>query len=373
MDHCFAKSPAVSVAAALLLIFSMAALGADEARSGQEIYQAACAACHGDGGQGAPVEQVGFEVPLPDFTDCRFASREPSADWVAVTHEGGTVRKFSRLMPKFGEALTVAEIRKSIDHIRGFCEDEDWPRGEFNLPRALVTTKAFPEDEAVITTEVALEGRGTFVNELLYEKRFGARNQFEVALPIGAREQGPANGGDWKSGVGDLVVGLKRVVYDDLDTGAIVSVLGELSLPTGDGNEGFGNDTTVFETGVAYGQLLPGDYFLQAQAGVGFPFDPDKAEEEAFLRGVVGRSFTSGRWGRVWSPMVEILGARELRSGADSEWDVAPQMQVTLSTRQHVMLNVGLRVPVSNTGSRDTRLMAYLLWDWFDGGFLEGW
>ena len=71
--------------------------------------------------------------------------------------------------------------------------------------------------------------------------------------------------------------------------------------------------------------------------------------------------------------MVEILGSQKFVSGADSNWDVAPQIQVTLNTRQHVMLNIGVRTPLNNTEGRSTQIAAYLLWDWFDGGFSEGW
>jgi hypothetical protein len=44
--------------------------------------------------------------------------------------------------------------------VRTFCASDAWPRGELNLPRALVTEKAFPEDEAVLTTSVATSGPG---------------------------------------------------------------------------------------------------------------------------------------------------------------------------------------------------------------------
>ena len=76
-----------------------------QASGDEELYTHACAACHGDDGAGRSIEDVGFDTPLPDFTDCEFASREPDPDWYAVIHQGGTVRAFDRMMPAFGTAL----------------------------------------------------------------------------------------------------------------------------------------------------------------------------------------------------------------------------------------------------------------------------
>jgi hypothetical protein len=44
-----------------------------------------------------------------------------------------------------------------------------------------------------------------------------------------------------------------------------------------------------------------------------------------------------------------------------------------LNTRQHVQAGIGIRVPVTDRSSRTGELVFYLLWDWFDGGVLEGW
>ena len=58
--------------------------------AGRELYAAACAGCHAGDGRGAPTTQLGFtDPPLPDFTDCAFASREAAQDWFAVVHDGG--------------------------------------------------------------------------------------------------------------------------------------------------------------------------------------------------------------------------------------------------------------------------------------------
>ena len=71
--------------------------------------------------------------------------------------------------------------------------------------------------------------------------------------------------------------------------------------------------------------------------------------------------------------MLEVLAVRELASGEEAKWDLLPQVQVTLSTRQHIMANVGVRIPVNEREGRSTAILVYLLWDWFDGGFFEGW
>jgi len=337
--------------------------------SGRALYEAACAACHGPDGRGLPASTLGFDVPVPDFTDCSFVTVEPDADWMAVAHDGGPVRAFDRRMPAFGDAMSEAELQQALDYIRGFCADPRWPRGDLNVPRALVTEKAFPENEAVLTTTIGLTGDGLLGNEFLYEQRFGARSQFEVVVPLLLQE----GGGGWSRGLGDAAFAVKHVLTHSLDRGNILSVAGEAIFPTGKEGDGLGSGTTIFEPFVAFGQLLPADGFFQAQTGLELPFDTDRAEREAFWRAAIGRSFTEGRFGRSWSPMVELLAARELESGATTHWDVLPQMQITLNRRQHIMINVGVRVPLNDRSGRQTQLVIYLLWDWFDGGFFDGW
>ena len=166
---------------------------------------------------------------------------------------------------------------------------------------------------------------------------------------------------------------VKRAFYHSLQRGSILSAGAELIVPTGNEAAGFGKGTFVFEPFVLFGQAFPGEAFLQGQAGVELPFQTSKAASEAYLRVVLGKSFVSGRWGRVWSPMVELLAARELLTGGEMTWDAVPQIQVTLNKRRSVMFNIGARVPLNETSARKVEFLAYVLWDWFDGGFFEGW
>jgi hypothetical protein len=71
--------------------------------------------------------------------------------------------------------------------------------------------------------------------------------------------------------------------------------------------------------------------------------------------------------------MVEFVAARDLSTGAKTNWDIVPQMQVTISRRQHVRADLGVRTPATNTAGRPVQVMMYLLWDWGDGKLTEGW
>jgi hypothetical protein len=343
--------------------------GTDPEQEGRRLYGVACAACHGSDGRGAPPSTVGFSTPLPDFTDCRFALREPDEDWLAVIHSGGPARAFDRMMPAFGDALTTEELLLILDHVRTFCGDGAWPRGELNVPRALVTGKAYPEDEAVLTVTTDIEGPGAALPTLIYERRLGARNQIEIAVPVAFTERAS---GTWAGGLGDVALSAKRALFHSLDSGSILSVALEVILPTGNEDQGFGGGATVVEPYVAIGQLLPSAGFLQFQGGFELPVDSGRTDE-AFVRLAVGKSFVQGGFGRSWSPMVEVLAASEIASSAVPDWDLVPQLQVSLSTRQHVLMNAGVRLPMNGAASRDTALILYVLWDWFDGGLFSGW
>ena len=353
-----------------LLCFFLAGFVSADPLEDAALYEQACAACHGADGRGRPVEDRGFELELPDFTDCEFASREPDPDWHAVIHEGGPVRAFDRMMPAFGDALTDDEIYAILRHVRTFCTNKEWPRGEFNVPKPLFTEKAFPEDETVFNLSLDTDDSKAVIFEALYEKRFGPRGMVEVKVPVGWRDS--LEDGDASIGVGDLALGYKYALHHSLERGSAFSIGGEVILPTGDEDDGFGSGSTKLEPYAAYVQLLDGDAFFQAQALGEFALS-GPAEDEVAFRGVFGKTFTDGEFGRAWSPMIEVLASRELVSGADTTLDLVPQLQVALNTRQHILLNVGVRVPVGNKQDRKPQIVMYLLWDWFDGGFLDGW
>ena len=345
----------------------------------RQVYEKACASCHGMDGKGASSATLGFEIPMPDFTDCSFATREPDGDWFAVAHVGGPARGFDPLMPAFGETLSDGQISLALTYVRNFCPDDAWPRGDLNLPKPLYTEKAFPEDELVFLFGSTVKEPVSIDLEIVFEKRFGARHQVELKVPVGIKqiESTDSGTGDthsrWGEGIGDLAVGWKGAIAHSLRLGNIFSLGGEVIFPTGDEADDLGKGIFRFEPYLAMGQMLPADVFIHLQAGGEISTDTSVAKQEIFWRAVMGQTFTQGRFGRSWTPMVEILGAAEIESGAQLEWDIVPELQISLNQRQHILACLGVRLPLTDIGPRPVAVMAYLLWDWFDGGFFEGW
>jgi hypothetical protein len=344
--------------------------------SGEQIFAGACATCHGMDGKGSPSSVVGFELPLPnghtfpDFTDCATNTVEPLADWMAVAHRGGPVRALDRHMPAFGDALSGDQIERALKYLWTFCDEPAWPRGDLNLPRAFFTEKAFPENETVWTTGVTTSGAKGVMNELVYERRIGARWQYEVKAPFGVQQA--TSGGAWSRGLGDVEFALRRTIHASYDRGSIVAAGGAIVLPTGKEELGLGNGFTIYEPFAMWGQIVGGSGFIQVHAGYEFPSDRTLGRDEGFVRAALGYTLAQDQgFGRAWTPMLEVLTVKP--DGSAAEWDVVPQVQISLSKLQHVLLNVGVRIPINERLERKPQVLTYVLWDWFDGGLFDFW
>ena len=339
--------------------------------SGESIYRAGCAGCHGPNGEGAPQTSTGFDRPatFPDFSSCDQTTPELDVDWKATITMGGHGRGFSPIMPAFADELTSTQIDAVVAHLRGFCRERGWARGELNLPRPLRTEKAFPEDETVVTSAVAAHHAPEIANQIVYEHRLSMRDQMELSIPFAVMHD---ENGTAVRGVGDVGIGLKHVLF--AGHRSMLSAQGEVILPTGNADKGLGSGVTVFEVFAAFGQILPAQWFLQMQGGTEQPTSTASTPRAVFGRAALGRSFREeSGLGRLWSPMLELVSDRDLEDGARTSVDLLPQFQVTLNRRQHIRISAGLQIPVANTAGRSKQVVCYFLWDWFDGGLLDGW
>jgi hypothetical protein len=177
------------------------------------------------------------------------------------------------------------------------------------------------------------------------------------------------NNHSYESHVGDITLGLKRVMYSNLRRGSILALQGGILPPTGSKKLG-GNGTTVFEPFLSFDQLFPTNTWVQFQMGSDLPRHPDITPQSLYWYTALGQTLSGDhRLGREWSPMVEFLANRDLKDGAKTDWDVLPEMQVTISRRQHIRAALGVRTPFTDTAGRSPQVNLYLLWDWADGKF----
>jgi mono/diheme cytochrome c family protein len=351
---------------------------------GKSVYEAACAACHGAAGQGAIRQVQGLKLPstFPQFNDCSQSTPEFARDYEATIRHGGPARGFSQIMPSFDGVLSGPQITQVIRYLRSLCREPGWPLGELNVPRALVTEKAFPESEVVLTTTVNTTRTRGLGNEIDYEQVLGKHDQLEIALPF---DWAAKPGGGLTGGLGDIGIGDKHVVFSQLHTdrdipayeatGRILSLEGEIVLATGNQARGLGGGEPALNLFAAYDELLPHQLFLQTQAGMQIPRHTEYGPRSAYFRAALGTSVGQGPLGlgRLWSPMLEISGNHDLTGGAATQWSIVPELQVTLNRRQHVRAALGYSIPLNQQATQPQQFVAYFLWDWFDGGLFSGW
>ena len=342
-------------------------------QNGKAVWNGGCISCHGADGKGAPETSTVFTRPdtWPDMTRCDQTTPEPDSAYKAVILHGGRGLGFSQIMPAFGDLLSNDQIDDVIAYLRTFCKnDHHYPLGVLNLPRALVTEKAFPEDELVISTAANVSGAGSWTTDVIHEQTFSGKNQLEVDVPVNYARQN----GSWTSGFGDITVGLKRALFSSERAGSILSVQGGMLLPTGDKNRRFGAGTTQIEPFAAYDQLITNRTFAQFELGADLPVNTSIAPRSLFFRSAFGGSFAPDHGlGRLYSPMMEFVATRNYTTGTSTNWDVLPELQVTVSRRQHIRAAVGYRKPITNVSGRAPQVAFYVLWDWAEGHFWNGW
>ncbi|MBI3785148.1 MAG: cytochrome c [Deltaproteobacteria bacterium] len=336
---------------------------ADEPQlSAREIYEGACASCHGVDGRGAA--DSGVTVPLPDLGDCRFVTAENDGNWRYLLLHGGQSFGLSSQMPGFEGILTVEQINAVLDYIRAFCHDPAWAHGDLNFRRALITTKAFPEDEFLIKPEFdkGRDGVRDWVTEMSFERRVGARGQIELSLPFAAHD---VTGGATTGGIGDMTVAYKHVLYANRPSRTIVAAGVDLGLPTGDRHRHLGEGTVKFAPTLLIGQRL-GPIVLQGQIRGDAPIDESRADRSVRYRLAFSYPFSSLK--RDWVPTVEIEALQNV-TAAQHQLFVTPQIYRGLSARGHIAVAIGAQIPVAGDPDPfDVRVLSFFLWEYSDGG-----
>jgi mono/diheme cytochrome c family protein len=335
----------------------------DRLAKGRELYEQGCQSCHGSDGRGNPQWESAIR-PI-EFTDCGTTS-EATEVWTTVVKKGGPARGLDSAMPAFEGAYSDEEIGAIVAFIRGFCpQAERYPPGDLNFRRLLRTGKAFPEQELVLRASHRPDAatRETEI-EILYENRLGPTFQYELVLPLRTRTSVPGEG----TGIGDVELEAKQVVYFSPGRLELLSVGLGLGLPTGSEDEGLGSGTVTFAPFLAFGKAW-GRSVLQVHAGAELPADSSKAHPE--LRYALGLSHALGPVTTAFTPALEFVGAYNTKTH-EHDYAVWGELSKPLNKLGHVIASVGVQVPIRPQDA-SWKLEMYLLWDFGDGPFWIGW
>jgi len=356
----------VSLACTFLAIeCADAAAESSEWLEGERIYQSNCLACHGPGGrpdaESPLVKSLGV-VPA-NFSDALFNSREPEGDWKTVITHGGGALGFSQQMPAFGESLSEQEITAVLTYIKTLGGTHDYPDGSLNLFLPIRTKKAFPEDEWVWKQRYTdLEGDNAWKNTLEYEFRVGQRGQ--GILELTHETQGSENE------FGHFEPGFKYVLKHNTETGFIASAAAQIGVPLNS------DESWELLPYIAIGKILNDSFTFQGHTRLKLDLE-DSDEGSAELAGVV--HWVHSEWPRTVFPALEVVaeipfdrGEGDAREDA-VQYSLVPQARVGLNKRGNIALNLGLELPLNETERYDWRAYVYFIWDFADGGLLEGW
>lgn len=329
---------------------------------GKWLYAQACATCHGDDGKGH-VTGLGVRVSLPDFTWCAFNSEEPDQDWILVVAEGGPVAGLSEDMPSFGDALTAEQIRQVVAYLRTFCT-EDWPRGELNFPRPLMTEKAWPENEIVFVWKTARTPGGEQRTQFswIVEKRVGPRGQVEVKLPFqinDPKDQGAVGG------IGDVEAGIKYVLYDNLEHFFIFSGGLEVGVPTGSIRRGLGEGTTTLSPFLATGKAW-GDVIGQGSLKFEYPVVTRRAPKAILYNLAFTYPVLEKGRGTEAQALLELNGKSEWGTEAPKHFQLSltPGLRKGISRSGIWAVALGAQLPVTGVRDVEYRVMGYFLYEY---------
>ncbi len=328
-----------------------------------DVYLAVCARCHGQYGRGNPPDQVlvNFETAPRDFNDPYFSSRERRRDWYDVIALGGPARGLSAQMPGFADELTPEQIEGLVEYVKSFIDQSPLPQGETAFFRAHFVTKAFPEQEIVVIPDVRREkdAAGTLSRVLFeYTQRFGDAFQAEVKAPLWNHAMPGQNVAGW----GDIELGFKWAAWHSREIPAIASLGFDVGLPTG--HQAFGENAFLVAPWVAGGVGIQNLFQLQVSSKLEAPLATGKTQT---LVSAAALTLTLPRAKQGFFPGVELLSQVPM-DGSQATLSVVPALYTGITRLGHVAVSVGTELPIVGDRNWDYRIVAFLLWEYADGG-----
>jgi mono/diheme cytochrome c family protein len=327
----------------MVVAAAYAAIVGDPTR-GKVVFQQSCSLCHGADAKGAGYLAPSLPVPPADFTNCRITSEDPVEMVEGVVRHGGPWAGLSPAMPAWEGTLSDQQIADVASYVKTLCTDPNWVPGELNLPRALVTGKAFPEQEAILGGRFGRNGKK--VTELFAELEYRVNGR--TGIEVTPRYQWMSGTGGSESGLGDTSISVRHVIAWDPVQLWLATIGLELSLPTGSKTRGLGMGEVVWEPFVRGGWDWH-QFVLQTSFALVLPTETSNTNAAFAYDVAIGRYFQPDPRLQI-TPMIEFNSETHMTGAAKGETMSAVLPEVRVKWLQWSAA-VGVQVPM--TGLRD--------------------
>jgi hypothetical protein len=197
---------------------------------------------------------------------------------------------------------------------------------------------------------------------------FSQTHQFSYTIPYSFADQG----GRTENGLGDILLNYRYQAYFNEDTLTASALRFSLILPTGDEDDGFGDDVLGYQLNLPVSTTLSSRWFVHGNAGLTYLPNVDAHASKDLLHYNVGASAIYAHtrnlhlmleWIGVWNEGLSTRDALE----HEFESLISPGLRRAINFSNDSQLVLGLAVPIGLTASApDIGVFLYLS---FEHGF----
>ncbi len=349
----------VSLLCVLVAVLAAEAQDVKESvRRGLAVFQKNCVICHGADAKGSGQLAATLPTRPANLTDCRLTAEDRVEVLQGIIRHGGPYAGRSSVMPAFKNVLSDSDIADVARYVKSLCSDPDWVPGELNPPRALITGKAFPEQELIVGGRFGRNGNKVSEYFGVVEYRLNGLTNIEIksrALSINP------NIGPTESGLGDTTLSVKRVLAFSRVHRALASIGVELTLPTGDDTRGLGDGEFVWEPFLRaawdWHQVV-----IQVSTNLVLPQKSSNINSQAKFDVAIGRYFFPDPRLQI-TPMIEFNTTTRISgpSKGETKSAILPQFRVKWLVWA---LGVGVQAPITDARDFDVRPLFDLVYEY---------
>ena len=215
------------------------------------------------------------------------------------------MRGLDRHMPAFGDALLAGRDRARGRRTSARSAGDRLAAGRSESAARVLHRKGLPRERGGLDDGDHGRASASVENDLIYERRIGARNQIELVVA----DRAAGRRGEWSRGLGDVASRSSGRLHASMRAGRSAPPAWRSSCRPATSprsRQRLHRVRAVRHVGSA----AAAEQLLQLHAGVELPSDGARAPGKSFLRRRSGPRGRRSGFGRAWSPQIEVLWAR---------------------------------------------------------------